>query len=238
MQQRRTSIAKKAGRTRKSIMNRTREGIQIFDCTVFSQEKCSEDKFLNEYIDILNHQLEAFGKNPVWHKRYLVRSPRGGMTDLQTGIKFAYYSTIHISAHGPPDDYKGPTYLMAGNSPFTIDDLKGIWSEREEKGEEKPLLVFLSACHAGHKDLIKAFATEGCKYCIAPAFGTPWEKAALFSSLFYTYLFLGPYGSKYKPMEIRPAFEKAKNSLPKLTGNWKIFVNGSEPPRLAPGYVT
>ena len=127
---------------------------------------------------------------------------------------------------------------MAGNSPFTIDDLKGIWSEREEKGEERPLLIFLSACHAGHKDLIKAFATEGCKYCIAPTFGTPWEKAALFSALFYTYLFLGPYGSKYKPMEIRPAFEKAKNSLPKLTGNWKIFVNGSEPPPLARGYVT
>jgi len=244
MPQRKMNIAeiraRNAGRSRKTSVGRIREGIQIFDCSVFSQERCSEGKFLDEYMNILNHQRQASRprQKPVWHKRYLVRSPTGGGSDLQTLIRYAYYSTIHISAHGPPDEYKGPTYLMVGNREFTIDDLKGIWSKREEKGEEKPLLVFLSACHAGHKDLIKAFAAEGCKFCIAPVLGTPWEKAALFSALFYTYLFYGPYGSKYKPMEIRPAFEKAKKSLPNLTGNWKIFVDGDEAPKLALGYVT
>ena len=133
--------------------------------------------------------------------------------------------TIHISAHGNRDDETHETYLWAGNSPFRLEHLKGIWSELKE--EERPLLVVLSACSAGHLDLIKAFAEEGCRYCIAPVFETDWEKAALFSALFYTYLF---YGERAEPMRPVMAFRKAKTRLPELTGWWKMFDYGKELP--------
>lgn len=129
---------KKAGRSRRMTIEKMREGIMILNCTVWSQEKCSEGEFLDAYINILNRQRKAYHHKPVWHECYPVGSPKGEnrrarkRSSLQDWLKNASTSTIHISAHGPPDEYKGPTYLMAGNSPFTIDDLK-VYGLRRKK---------------------------------------------------------------------------------------------------------
>lgn len=66
---------------------------------------------------------------------------------------------------------------------------------------------------------------------------TNWEHSAMFSTLFYTYLFYGPRG-KYEPMLLTAAFQKARNRLPELTGNWKMFDNGKDVSDLAIGFVT
>lgn len=59
-----------------------------------------------------------------------------------------------------------------------------MWAEQLEK--DRPKLIMLSACEAGHKDMIEAFADggKGCRYCIAPVFPADFERAALFSALF------------------------------------------------------
>jgi len=225
--QRTLSPAEKAWAKMKQTYDKIRQGITILDCTVKSKEKCSEGEFLWQYIRILNHQLEASRKKPVDCYLRHVRSPTGGTSSLYDWLKYAYTQTIHVSAHGSKDKETGKTYLIAGNSPFTLEHLEGIWSERED--DDKPLLIMLSACSAGHLDLIKAFAKEGCRYCIAPVFETDWEKAALFSALFYTYLFYGS-GSHANPLRPRAAFDKAKSRLPELTGWWKMFDYGKELP--------
>jgi hypothetical protein len=143
-----------------------------------------------------------------------------------------------VSAHGRTDKDTGETYLVAGKGFFEKKLLKGIWAEEPE--EWRPKLIVLSACEAGHKDMIEAFVDGGmgCRYCIAPVFPADWERAALFSALFYTYLFYGePRTPKLgeplpplKPYEPVAAFKKAKNRLPRLTGWWKMFDYGKEIP--------
>lgn len=207
---------------RKETYGKIRAGIMIFDCTLRSREKCSEGEFLKEYIRILNRQLEQAKKEkPVdVYLRYVLSATRSP-NSLKMWLKYAYTQTIHISAHGGSDEVTGETFLEVGNGRFELKDLKDIWSEFPK--DERPLLIVLSACSAGHLDLIKAFSDEGCRYCIAPVFGTDWEKAALFSALFYTYLF-------YEQTRPVTAFQKAKTRLPELTGWWKIFDYGKELP--------
>ena len=87
---------------------------------------------------------------------------------------------------------------------------------------------------------VEAFADggNGCRYCIAPVLPADWERAAMFSALFYTFLFYGephfPRPGKpqppLKPYEPVTAFKKAKKRLPRLTGWWKMFDYGTEIP--------
>jgi len=230
LKNKRLSPAEKAHRTRQRLYRKIRSGITILDCTLKTKEKCSEGMFLKSYMDIINHQLRAFNEPPVYCYFKHVRSP----DTLRFELQYAYTYTIHISAHGFRDETTNQTCLGVGNSAFTLNHLKGVWEDRPP--EDKPLLIVLSACEAGHIDLIKALAEEGCRYCIAPTFPTDWHKAALFSALFYTYLFLGERvrwcrpGDKLKPKRMMPttAFKKAKDRLPELTGWWKMFDNGKE----------
>jgi hypothetical protein len=213
--------------------------VTILDCTVNSRENCSEGKFLYDYIKILNRQrTKAWKMEPVDNYLYHIRSATGRKHSLDDGLKFTSTQTIHVSAHGGTYKDSGKTYLEAGNSAFDQDYLKGIWSEYPE--DERPKLVVLSACQAGHKDLIDAFADggKGCRYCIAPVLPADWERAAMFSALFYTFLFYGePHfprpGSPLPPLrpyEPVAAFKKAKKRLPRLTGWWKMFDYGDEIP--------
>ena len=216
---RRKSPGKLAHITYRKTIGKIEDGIMIFDCTLKSVEKCSEGEFLEQYVKILNHQLRAKGEKPVYLYYRHVRSPVESPDSLKGRLKYPYTYTLHISAHGGVDKETGQTVLQVGNGDFTLQDLKDIWSEIPK--EERPLLIVLSACEAGHLDLIRAFSKEGCRYCIAPVFKTDWEKTALFSALFYTYLFC----EQMRPVA---AFEKAKNRLPELTGWWKMFDNGKE----------
>jgi hypothetical protein len=219
--------------TRRAIKRNIQEGITILDCTVFSQEHCSEGKFLDQYVRILNRQRESAKLEPVDRHLYHIRSPKRGIHSLDVYLKYALTRTIHISAHGEFNKKNGETVLCAGNSLFELKDLEGVASEWEKQGQDRPLLVVLSACKAGHLDLIRTLSPKGCMYCIAPVFATDWEKAALFSALFYTYLFVGELKVedgqlRAHPMEVPAAFHKAKTRLHELTGGWKLFKNGEE----------
>ena len=220
---------------RRAIKRNIQEGITILDCTVFSQEHCSEGKFLDQYVRILNHQRQSTkppmeSVHPYYHH---IRGPKRGKHNLDIDLKYALGRTIHISAHGIFDKKNGETVLCAGNGLFRLKDLEEVVSEWEKEVPNYHLLVVLSACEAGHLDLIRTLSPRGCMYRIAPVFSTDWEKAALFSALFYTYLFVGELRVedgklRAHPMEVPAAFHKAKTRLPELTGGWKLFKNGQE----------
>lgn len=227
------SPIEKAWCTRHKTHQLIQQGVTILDCTVMSQEKCSEGRYLYQLVRILNRQRRELKAKPVDLYFHQIRSTTKGLHSLDTYLKYALTQTIHISAHGGIDKDTGKTILVAGNSIFKQDYVNELWLEFSP--EERPLLVVFSACSAGHKDLIEAFSKAGCRYCIAPVFETDWERAALFSALFYTYLFLGEPvhprdGSlpQLEPYGLEVAFEKAKKRLPKLTGWWKMFKDGDE----------
>lgn len=91
-------------------------------------------------------------------------------------------------------------------------------------------------------ELIHGTSCSGATKYLHPAFQkalpADWERAAMFSALFYTFLFYGephfPRPRKplppLKPYEPVAAFKKAKKRLPKLTGWWKMFDYGDEIP--------
>jgi len=221
--------AERAWVTRRNGVMKIQNGLTILDCTVKCEEECSEGVFLNEYIRILNRQRKVGHLKPVGCYLKHVRCSTQGKHNLQNYLKNVRTSTIHISAHGNIDKKTGETYILAGNSIFEKKHLQGIWSEWADS--DKPLLVVLSACNAGHKDFIKVLSNEGCKYCIAPVLEPNWHSAALFSSLFYTYLLLGEVNGnppKAHPSEVIYAFRKAKDRLPDLTGYWKLYEYGEE----------
>ncbi|NLE06262.1 MAG: CHAT domain-containing protein [Crenarchaeota archaeon] len=223
------SPAEKAWITRKTELKKIQNGLTILDCTVKSREGCSEGEYLWQYLKILNRQRDVCNFDTLkcffTHCRCSVK----GKYNLQENLRSVPTSTIHISGHGNINKQTGETYLYVGNGALELKHLKGIWSDRDYI--DKPLLIVLSACNAGHKDLIEAFSNEGCRYLIAPVFETDWHKAALFSSLLYTYLFLGEINGnplKAHPLEVITAFRKAKGRLPELTGYWKLFEYGQE----------
>lgn len=229
----------KAWITRRKNIDPIREGITILDCTVKKEESgCSEGQFLHQYIKILNRQRVQWEEDPVKNYLHRIQGATGGVRSLDTYLKYALTQTIHVSAHGRTYEDTGETYLVARNSEFNKELLKDMWAEQPEK--DRPKLIVLSACEAGHKDMIEAFADggKGCRYCIAPVFPADWERAALFSALFYTYLFYGePHSPRprkplppLKPYEPVTAFKKAKKRLPRLTGWWKMFDYGTEIP--------
>ncbi len=221
--------AERAWVTRRAGAKKIQNGLTILDCTVKCEEECSEGAFLGEYVRILNRQRKVGHLKPVGFCLKHVRCSTRGKHSLQDYLKRAHTSTIHVSAHGNVDKKTGVTYLLAGNGTFTLKHLKDIWSDRE--AADRPLLVVLSACNAGHKDFIRALSDEGCRYCIAPVLEPDWHSAALFSSLFYTYLLLGEVNGqppKAHPLEVVYAFRKAKDRLPDLTGYWKLYEYGEE----------
>lgn len=187
----------------------------FLECTVKSKEECSEVAFLKEYMRILNHQLSADRKKEVDFNY----EPIYGKWKLKEALEDAYHYTIHVSSHGSVDKKTGRTYLDTSHGQLYSEDLEDLWSDWED--EEKPLLLVLSACRAGHKDLIRAFAEAGCRYCVAPVLDTKWEHAALFSTFFYTYLFL----NRNRPTV---AFSNTIYAMPELTGKWKIFDRGKD----------
>ena len=141
-----------------------------------------------------------------------------GSHKVKEALKYAEQYTIHVSSHGEIDN-NGKTYLALSYGKLYSEDIAGLWKDFKEK--DRPLLLVLSACCAGNQDLIAAFSENGCRYCIAPKDYVNWEHAALFSTFFYTYLFL----EQMRPVT---AFRKVIRSLPKLSGKWKIFDRGKE----------
>jgi len=211
---RRRTPAERAHITRKRTYRKIRNGISFLDCTVRCREKCSEGEFLGKYMEILNHQLRALNKKEV--ELEILRLY--GSRKVKEALKYADHFTIHISSHGDVDK-NGRTYLDLSHGRLYAEDLRDLW--KDFKKSERPLLLVLSACGSGHKDLIRALSENGCRYCIAPVFDVNWEHAALFSTFFYTYLFLE---------QMRPVttFRKTIRSLPELSGKWKLYDKGKD----------
>jgi hypothetical protein len=217
MKKKRLSPAEKAHLKRKEIYGKIRNSVLILDCTPKSAEKCSEGEFLEKYLQILNRQLRADKKSAV--DIYLMRVQ--GPKRLKTVLKNAGSYTIHLSSHGNVDKKTKETYLDLSHGRLYASELNGLWGDIDEK--ERPLVIILSACHAGHRDLIRNLSEHGCRYCIAPVRPTNWEHAAIFSTFFYTYLLL----RRNRPVT---AYHKTIRSLPALTGKWTMFDKGKEIP--------
>lgn len=211
---RKLTSAHKAHIKRRRIYRKIRNAVLFLDCTVRSKEKCSEAEFLEKYMEIINHQLRAYNRKEVEFELRRVY----GSWKLREALKYADQYTIHVSSHGDVDK-NGRTYLDLSHGKLYAEDLKDVWEDF--KKSERPLLLILSACRAGHKDLIEALSRNGSRYCIAPVFDPNWEHAALFSTFFYTYLLL----ERMRPVT---AFRKTVRILPELTGKWKMYDRGKE----------
>ena len=211
---RKLAPADKAHIKRRKIYRKIRSAVLFLDCTVRSKEKCSEAEYLEKYMEIINHQLRADNRKEV---EFEVRRVYGSWKLLEN-LKYADQYSIHISSHGDVAK-NGRTYLDLSHGKLYAEDLESIWADF--KKSERPLLLILSACRAGHKDLIKALSRNGCRYCIAPVLDTNWEHAALFSTFFYTYLLL----ERMRPVT---AFRRTVRTLPEVTGRWKMFDRGNE----------
>ena len=85
--------------------------------------------------------------------------------------------------------------------------------------------MILSACEAGHIDMVKSFSNAGCKFCIAPLHGPDFEDAAVFLTVFYKLLI----GERRSPwVAYKNTIDGLSQSLPKLTGAWSFYEWGEK----------
>lgn len=93
------------------------------------------------------------------------------------------------------------------------------------KRYETPNLVVLSACEAGHVDMVRAFSHAGCRYCIAPLHDPFFEDAAIFLTLFYKLL----VGEKSSPwIAFKNTMTGLSQGLPRLSGAWSFYEWGEK----------
>ena len=135
----------------------------------------------------------------------------------------ADHEYIHVTTHGL-NGVKGTGLEIQRkkNGRFMrvrASDLEGLWGQRERI----PKLVVLSACHAGHKDMIDTFASAGCESIIAPIRETDWGYAAAFSVLFYKALIDHDRSPWISFKNARLGMDTA---FPKSPGRWRFYKKG------------
>jgi len=155
--------------------------------------------------------------------RKYVRFPKvKGKEDFLNLLDDASEDYIHIGAHGVR--YRRRTSLLTPRKAQIFpEDLKGLWVTKRKK----PELVVLSACYAGHSDLVKSFSEAGCRYIIAPLHETYWDDAALFSAIFYKIL-LGERKSPW--ISYKRAMRGVKAAFSDLSGAWRFYRYGKPVP--------
>lgn len=130
---------------------------------------------------------------------------------------------LHIATHGRFSKRRGTYLVTPRGGRVYVDNLQDLWKDRNRS--EIPELVVLSACHAGHADMVKAFSNAGCRYCIAPLHETLWEDAANFLVVFYKLLI----GEGFTPwISYKNAFAGLSIALPKLSGAWRFYDWGEK----------
>jgi hypothetical protein len=179
--------------------------LSILDLTSESKEGMSEGWLLWELMRILGYE-----KNVDFE--YI----RGKMHFLQL-LNDAKGEYVHIGAHGEVES--GRTGLLTPRGvAIKPEDLEGTWKSRKRK----PRLVVISACEAGHKDLVNAFTELGVKNVIAPLHDTDWEDAAVFLTMFYKLLI----SEKKTPwVSYRNAICGYRQAFRKLSGAWRFYKN-------------
>lgn len=210
----RSQAAEQADRTRKKEYRRIRSNFLILDCNA-KKEKRSEGKLVFELLRIVDYGQEVNIEGPLWI---------GKKSDFFAELERTEAYSIHISSHGGHDKEGSYLKFPYGGKVYAK-NLEGLWEDRSER--KTPILIALSACYAGHEDLIKAFSDAGCRYCIAPRKGPFWHNAALFWMKFYTVLYLREGGKKRRSGPWI-AFRNAKKALPKESKKWSFFDRGVE----------
>jgi len=181
--------------------------LSILDLTSETKEGMSEGWLLWELMRILGYEKNVSFEY-VRGKRHFLH--------LVNDVKGDY---VHIGAHGEVES--GTTGLITPRgATIKPEDLEGIWKRRKRK----PRLVVISACEAGHKDLVNAFTNLGVKNVIAPLHDTDWEDAAVFLTLFYTLLI----SEEHTPwVSYRNAICGYRQAFRKLSGAWRFYKNNN-----------
>jgi len=179
--------------------------LSILDLTSEIKEEMSEGWLLWELMRILGYE-KNINFEYVRGKRHFLQ--------ILNDVKGAY---VHIGAHGKVES--GTTGLITPRgATIKSEDLEGIWNVRKRK----PRLVVLSACEAGHEDLVNAFTDLGVKYVIAPLHDTYWDDAAVFLTMFYKLLI----GEEKTPwVSYRNAICGYQQTFKKLSGAWRFYEN-------------
>ncbi len=183
-----------------------RPSLLILELTSENKEGKSEGWLLWELMRIL--ELKK-------HVRFEKASGKRAFFNLLNNARENY---IHIGAHGIR--HRGKTCLLTPREAKIFpEELEDLWINRRKR----PELVVLSACYAGHIDLVKPFTEAGCRYVIAPLHETYWDDAALFSTIFYKSLL----GEKKTPwISYKRAILGVKAAFSKLSGAWRFYENG------------
>ena len=204
-------------RGRISELKKTKNAVLILDTTSPSREKMSESNFLYELLRIYNADA------PVKPNRIPIKSKNDFINIIRASRE--YY--IHISAHGRArDENNKPTRTKIKAGIFGELDKEDVFDGKTKwwpDYDRRPSLIVATACEAGRNDLATAFWETGCDNYIAPFRKVSWINAAVFSTLFYFYLFV----EDLTPFE---AFEKTMEKLPDSDGEWKFFEKGKEKP--------
>jgi hypothetical protein len=212
--------AKTAWKTRLANWKLLRKSIQLIECIPEDKIECSEAKMLKELFRIIDLQMSD-NKETVDFVPAKARSP----DELLGILRKTEQSCIHISCHGQyfknykKTGFKLPEGRLFSDKIFSARDSElPMWSERlDDKTALIPQLVFLSACETAQAlDMVERFMQAGVRYVVAPREETPFSDAALFSSIFYTLVYVeqkNPY----------LAFKKVKETFPRMGGNWKFF---------------
>jgi hypothetical protein len=183
----------------------------ILECVSENKEKLSEGRLLWELMRILGYEKRTNLK--------IIGGPNRLLEELEN----AEESFIHISAHGDFHQTRGTFLETPRKGKVYSSDLIGMWAGKRRS--EIPSLVVLSACEAGHVDMIRAFSDAGCRYCLAPLHETFFEDAAIFLGLFYKLLI----GEKNSPwIAFKNTMTGLSQSLPKLSGAWSFYECGEK----------
>jgi hypothetical protein len=183
----------------------------ILECTSENKEKMSEGLLLWELMRILGYKKRTNFK--------II----GGSNRLREELTNAQEQYIHISAHGDFHSTRGTYLKTLRKGKVYSSNLNEIWVGK--KASEIPRLVVLSACEAGHIDMVRAFSDAGCRYCLAPLHETFFEDAAVFFAVFYKLLI----GEKSSPwIAFRNTVIGLSQSLLKLSGAWSFYEWGEK----------
>lgn len=185
--------------------------LTILECISDTKEKLCEGSLMWELMRILGFEEKTTLKHI------------GGPKRLIKEIKNTQDQFLHISAHGNFSKTKGTYFKTLRKGRVYSTDLNDIWLDK--KRSEIPRLVILSACEAGHIDMIRSFSDAGCKFCVAPLHGPDFEDAAVFLTVFYKLLI----GERRSPwIAYKNTIDGLSQSLPKLTGAWSFYEWGEK----------
>lgn len=193
------------------MVRKRRVRLYILECISETEEKMSEGRLLWELMRILGYE-----------KRTELKII-GGPNRLIEELRNAKEQYLHISAHGDFHQTRGTHLKTPRKGKVYSSDLEDLWVGKKEF--EIPKVVVLSACEAGHMDMVRAFSNAGCRFCIAPLHDTLFEDAAVFLTIFYK-LLIGEEKSPW--IAFRNTIVGLSQSLPKLSGSWSFYSWGEK----------